>query len=92
VIAVMWYVYILQCADDTLYTGITTDVQRRLLEHNGQSGNKKGAKYTRSRRPLKIIFTEVASSKEVAIRREMFIKKLSRSKKMQLYKNNHDCK
>jgi putative endonuclease len=83
----MWYVYILKCADNTLYTGITTDVRRRLLEHNGETGNSKGAKYTRSRRPHKIVFTELVPSKKIALQREMWIKRLPRSKKELLYKN-----
>lgn len=75
-----WYVYILRCGDDTLYTGITDDVARRLAAH--RSG--RGAKYTRGRGPLELIYTEEVSDKPAALRREYQIKRLSRSEKEQL--------
>jgi len=76
----MWYIYILECSDSTLYTGITTDVNRRLLEHN--SG--KGAKYTRMKRPviLKALFE--AKNRSEASKEEYRIKKLSREEKLKL--------
>lgn len=74
-------VYILQCADDTLYTGIATDVDRRLTEHNS---SEKGAKYTRSRRPVRLVYREPFPDRSSASRREYEIKKLSRGKKLQL--------
>ncbi|MBD3791126.1 MAG: GIY-YIG nuclease family protein [Campylobacterales bacterium] len=74
-------VYILQCADDTLYTGIATDVDRRLTEHNSP---EKGAKYTRSRRPVRLVYREPFPDRSSASRREYEIKKLSRGKKLQL--------
>ena len=75
-----WNVYILQCGDGSLYTGISTDVQRRLAEH--RSG--KGAKYTRSRGPLELVYEEVCSDKSTALRRELEIKALPRSDKLKL--------
>jgi putative endonuclease len=78
----MWYVYILQCADDTLYTGITVDLQRRLEEHNGL--NALGARYTRSRRPVTLAWFEEAESRAAASSREAAIKKLSRAQKLKL--------
>lgn len=74
-------VYILTCADKTLYTGITADLTRRLLEHNS---GKKGAKYTRSRRPVTVVYQEKATTKSAALKREIVIKKLSRLKKLEL--------
>ncbi len=79
----MNYVYILECADGTLYTGWTTNPERRVKTHN--SG--KGAKYTRSRRPVKLVYTEQYESKSDALRREYEIKQLSRAQKLLLTKN-----
>lgn len=75
-----WFVYLLRCKDDTLYCGITDDVQRRLEMH--RSG--KGAKYTRGRGPLELIYTEELSSRSDALKREAFIKQLSRKEKLTL--------
>ena len=75
-----WYVYILRCGDDTLYTGITDDVARRLAAH--RSG--RGAKYTRGRGPLELVYTEEVSDKPAALRREYQIKRLSRLEKERL--------
>ena len=72
--------YILKCADNTLYTGWTTDLQKRLNAHN----QGKGAKYTRSRRPVKLVYHEIFETKEEAMRREAAIKKLSRPQKERL--------
>ncbi|MBR4098778.1 MAG: GIY-YIG nuclease family protein [Clostridium sp.] len=72
-----WYVYMLRCRDDTLYTGITDDVERRLKAH--QSG--KGAKYTRGRGPVVLVYTEECPDKSVALRREYQIKQLTRKEK-----------
>ena len=77
-----WYVYILQCKDGTLYTGSTDDVARRLAVHN--SG--KGAKYTRSRRPVVVVYTEECESYSAALKREYAIKQLTRQQKMELIK------
>ena len=70
--------YILRCSDGTYYTGITTDMARRLHEHNSSS---KGAKYTRSRRPVRILYSELHESRSSACRREYAIKRLSRAEK-----------
>lgn len=77
-----WYVYLLECADRTLYTGITTDLQRREHEHN--EGKIKGARYTRARRPVRVIYSEQASNRSEASQREAQIKKLTRKQKQQL--------
>lgn len=75
-----YYVYILRCADGTLYTGITTDVERRMAVHN--SG--KGAKYTRGRLPVEVVYREKQPDKGAALSRELAIKKLTRVQKMEL--------
>lgn len=76
----IWWVYMLRCADDSLYTGIATDVERRAEEHN--TGN--GAKYTRSHRPVIVVWRERHTSKSSALKREAAIKKLSREQKLAL--------
>ncbi len=73
-----WYVYILRCADDTLYTGVTTDLARRVAEHNA---GKAGAKYTRARRPVVLVYYEQAASRADATRREAALKAVSRGVK-----------
>ena len=75
-----WYVYILRCGDGTLYTGITDDVPRRLAAHRAG----RGAKYTRGRGPLELVYTEEVPDKSAALRREYQLKQLSRSEKEQL--------
>ena len=75
-----WIVYILRCKDDTLYTGITDDLARRMSAHN--SG--KGAKYTRGRGPVEVVYTEVLESYSAALKREAAIKRLKRPEKMAL--------
>ena len=75
-----YYLYILRCGDDTLYTGITTDVEKRLALH--QSG--KGAKYTRGRGPLAVVYREECGDKPAALRRELEVKALSRQEKLAL--------
>ena len=77
-----WFVYILRCADDSLYTGVTTDPQRRLREHN--AGGKLGARYTRTRRPVALAHQEMAPGRAEAYRREAAIKKLTRHAKLAL--------
>ncbi|MBC7503533.1 GIY-YIG nuclease family protein [Candidatus Gracilibacteria bacterium] len=74
--------YILRCADSTLYTGITTDLHRRTQEHN--TDNKKGAKYTKNRRPVELIYFEEFSDRSEACRREYAIKQLSKDEKLKL--------
>lgn len=77
-----WHVYILRCADDTLYTGVTVDVARRVEEHNA---SEKAAKYTRSRRPLALVYSEAFPTRSSACAREAAIKKLSRDEKLGLF-------
>lgn len=81
------YVYMIECADDTLYTGYTTDVERRIKEHNqGQ-----GAKYTRGRGPVKLCYQEEFASRSRAQKREYKIKQLTRKQKKELIKDdNHE--
>lgn len=77
-----YFVYILRCSDDTLYTGIATDVERRVKEHNE---SPKGAKYTSGRRPVKLVHKEVFHTRSEASKREASIKKLSRDEKESLF-------
>lgn len=74
------FVYIVECADGSYYTGYTTDIQRRLNEHNYSF--TRGAKYTRSRRPVKLVYSEEHPTRSQALKRENSIKKLSRKKKL----------
>lgn len=76
-----WYVYIIRCADSSLYTGVTTDLERRFNEH---LHGKKGAKYFRRTSPLEIAYREPVLNRSEAIRREAEIKALSRPEKLQL--------
>ncbi len=75
-----WYVYMLQCGDSTLYCGTTDDVQRRLEVH----ASGKGAKYTRGRGPLKVVYSEACDSYSAALKREYAIKQLPRADKLKL--------
>jgi len=77
-----WYVYVVRCADDSLYTGIAVDVARRIAEHNGDQ--RLGARYTRGRRPVRLVYQEVAASRSLAARREAQIKRLPRVAKERL--------
>lgn len=77
----MRFVYILECADNTLYTGITTDINRREEEHNF---SEKWAKYTKSRRPVKMIFYQECESRSDASKKEYAIKQLTRIQKFEL--------
>jgi len=77
-----WYTYILQCADSTLYTGVTTDLERRVIEHN--QDDKKGARYTRVRRPVTLVYQEQCDNRAQACKREAAIKKLNRQQKLAL--------
>ena len=72
-----WYLYILRCGDGTLYTGITTDVEKRLAAH--RSG--KGAKYTRGRQPLELVYRESCENHSQALKREWEVKQLTRQEK-----------
>jgi putative endonuclease len=73
-----WFVYILRCRDNSLYTGVTTDCERRLQEHNHSA---RGARYTRGRRPVTLVYREEAQSRGAAQRREAQIKQLSTAQK-----------
>lgn len=75
-----WFVYMLRCADGSLYTGVSTDIERRLAEHN--SG--RGAKYTRGRSPVSLVYQEHCHDRGEALRREAAIRRLSRSDKLAL--------
>lgn len=75
-----WYVYILRCSDDALYTGITNAPERRLTAHNRGIASK----YTRSRRPVKMVYREEAAAKGDALRRELAIKAMPRQRKLAL--------
>lgn len=77
-----WYVYILECADRTLYTGIASDLQRRLSQHNGEQAG--GPKYTRGRRPVRLLWSVEAGDRSAALQREAAIKKLTRADKLRL--------
>jgi len=79
----MYFVYMVQCADDTLYTGIATDINRRVDEHNSSD---KGAKYTRVRRPVELVYTEEYPNRSLASKREYEIKKkMNREDKLKLF-------
>lgn len=85
-----WYVYLLRCADNSLYAGITTDVERRVNEHN--NCNKKGAKYTRVRRPVTLAYQESLTSRSEASQREYQVKQLSKKQKEQLVEQYQNSK
>ena len=76
-----WQVYILRCVDGTLYAGITTDLKRRLEEHNGSA---LGAKYTACRRPVELVYSEKCKNRSIASKQENRIKKLSRTDKLKM--------
>ena len=75
-----WHIYLVQCADGSLYTGIARDLQERLAAHNAGTG----AKYTRSRLPVALVYSETVADRSTALRREYAIKQLSRAQKAQL--------
>lgn len=80
----MYYTYIVECADQTFYTGITTDLERRIQEHNE---NDRGAKYTRTRRPVKLVFSCQFKSRSAATKEELRIKSLSKKEKKALVRH-----
>ena len=80
----MWFVYIISCSDNSLYTGTTTDIFRRIKEHN--SG--KGGSYTKVRQPVKLVYKEACSTRSQALKREYRIKCLTRDKKLVLINNS----
>lgn len=75
-----WSVYIIRCDDDSLYTGITTDIQRRFSEH---AGTDRGARYFNGRRPVKVIYSESGHTRSSASKLEAAIKKMKRSEKLE---------
>ena len=75
-----WYLYILECGDGTLYAGITDDVERRLAQHSAG----KGAKYTRGRGPLKLVYREICGSHSDALKREHVVHRMTRQEKLNL--------
>jgi putative endonuclease len=77
-----YIVYIVRCSDNTLYTGITTDTERRIKEHNGELPN--GASYTHSRQPVTLVYSEEHPDRATASKREYMIKQLPRDKKLEL--------
>jgi putative endonuclease len=79
--AMSYFIYILECSDGTLYTGITTDVERRVNEHNNSD---KAAKYTKLRRPVRLVYKEASENRSSASKREYAIKKLTRNEKLEL--------
>ncbi|MDD2915802.1 MAG: GIY-YIG nuclease family protein [Gallionella sp.] len=78
-----WHCYILRCADDTLYCGITNDLDKRLAAHNAGSASK----YTRVRVPVELVFTEPCADRSTASKREMEIKNLKRADKLKLIRS-----
>ena len=79
-----WYLYIIRCQDNSLYVGITPDVSARLIKHN----QGKGAYYTKTKLPVKLVYTEKLLNKSVALRREIQIKKWRKNKKEELIRGN----
>ena len=80
----IWHIYMVRCSDGTLYTGITNDLKKRIEAHNS---GKEGARYTRSRRPVKLVYSEQVESKSAAAKLEYQLKKLPRLKKIRLIKD-----
>jgi len=80
----MYFVYIVKCADETYYTGIAKDLKRRIEEHND---SPKGAKYTKARRPVKLVYEESCADRSAASKREYAIKRLKRVDKARLIKS-----
>jgi len=78
----MFFTYILRCADDTLYAGSTSDLDRRVIEHNE---SKRGARYTKARRPVTLAYHETFPTLGAALRREAELKKLTRAQKLALF-------
>ena len=88
----LWFVYIVRCADGSLYTGSTNDIKRRIHEHN--SDNRTAAAYTRGRRPVELVYKESCQTRSQATKREYQIKQLTRKKKKALIKTlveNRQC-
>ena len=84
--ATAWHVYLLRCADGTFYTGITTDLARRLRQHNGELSG--GARYTQARRPVELAWKDVCESRSAAAKAEHRIRRLSRTQKRALIQSS----
>lgn len=82
----MWYVYMIKCSDGSLYTGVTTDINRRIGEHNAGIG----ANYTRTRVPVGLVHNEIYHDRSGALKREAEIKRWPRNRKLSLIKRDHD--
>jgi putative endonuclease len=82
-----WWLYTVRCKDGSLYTGVTTDLERRVNEHND---SKRGAKYTRSRRPVELVYTRECENRSQAQKAEWAFKQLPRAQKLQVIKD-HGC-
>lgn len=80
-----WYAYLVLCSDQTLYAGIAKDLRKRLEAHNN---GREGAKYTRSRRPVKLVYLEEFDSRSAASRRELQLKRMDRATKLKLVRGN----
>jgi putative endonuclease len=80
-----WFFYVVHCSDDTLYSGVTTDIVRRVNEHNK---SKRGAKYTRSRRPVRLVYSVYFHNRSQAQKSEHYFKKLTRKEKEEIIKVN----
>lgn len=78
----MWNVYFVKCKDGSLYTGISSDIERRLAQHNGLLAG--GARYTAARRPVELVYVEQAEDRSAASKREYVLRKLTRAKKLAL--------
>ena len=78
----VWQVYLVRCIDDSIYAGITTDLNRRLKQHNGELPG--GARYTRGRQPITLMWSEICGSRSDALRREAALRRLSRRQKWAL--------
>ena len=83
-----WFVYMMRCSDNTLYSGVTTDLGRRVEEHNGNSAGKadKGAKYTKARRPVALVYKKRCKDRSAAGKAEAALRKLTKAEKEKLAK------
>ena len=82
-----WFFYVVRCDDDTFYAGVTTDITRRINEHNE---SKKGAKYTRARRPVRLVYCTDFCSRSIAQKAERYFKKLTRQEKEEIIRVNEN--
>ena len=82
-----WFVYMLRCIDGSLYTGVTTDLERRIKEHNGEGAKGRGAKYTKARRPVTLVYCEQSNNRSSSQVREGELRKLSKTQKEKIAKS-----